>query len=358
MGGQKGVALFNQYLADQLSLTCLSVKENKPSLAKNYELLNTISNCKLRYINPLLFFKVKKIVKLKGITHLIIEHPYWGWLGLLLKWFCHIKLIVHSHNIESLRFKSTGKWWWKILWHYEKIVHRNADINFFIHDDDKNYALKKFKLSVAKSHTITYGIEINKKPTSNEKEQARKAVELKHEIQSHEKLLLFNGTLHYPPNLEAINSILDKINPLLLKSGYQYKIIICGKGLPEEYNNMENYKAANIIYAGFVDDISVYFKAADIFLNPVIEGGGIKTKVVEALGYNLNAVTTESGAIGIPTTITDNKLLVTTDNDWESFAQKIIYCDLSTSIPDEFYEHFYWGNIIKKVISVLYKSIH
>jgi hypothetical protein len=63
-------------------------------------------------------------------------------------------------------------------------------------------------------------------------------------------------------------------------------------------NELKNYADQNIIYAGFVDDISIYFKGADVFINPVSYGGGIKTKLVEALGYNLNAVSTSNGAIG------------------------------------------------------------
>ncbi len=38
-----------------------------------------------------------------------------------------------------------------------------------------------------------------------------------------------------------------------------------------------------------------------------MDGGGIKTKLVEALGYNMNVVTTTSGAIGVPLSITGEK---------------------------------------------------
>ncbi len=49
----------------------------------------------------------------------------------MLKWFTGVKLIVHSHNIEGLRWKTLGKWWWKGLWIYEKWVHRQADLQLF-----------------------------------------------------------------------------------------------------------------------------------------------------------------------------------------------------------------------------------
>ena len=64
------------------------------------------------------------------------------------------------------------------------------------------------------------------------------------------------------------------------------------KQLEESYNELKDYADKNIIYAGFVDDITLFYKAADMLINPVIDGGGIKTKLVEALGYNMNVVTT------------------------------------------------------------------
>jgi len=57
-----------------------------------------------------------------------------------------------------------------------------------------------------------------------------------------------------------------------------------------------------------VDDITLYYKGADMLINPVMDGGGIKTKLVEALGYSMNVVTTTSGAIGVPLTITGEKI--------------------------------------------------
>ena len=146
MGGQKGIACFYTAFSNLVPVTIVSTKNNSTPENLNADFLPVINDKKSRYFNPLLFFTLKKIIKENRTTHLIIEHPYMGWLGLLLKWFCKIKLIVHSHNIESLRFKSTGKWWWSILWYYEKIIHRNANINFFITDEDKEYAIKYFGL--------------------------------------------------------------------------------------------------------------------------------------------------------------------------------------------------------------------
>ena len=356
MGGQKGIALFNAYLSRTTDLTCITIKNNDTSFAPGYPVKNILSNSKFRYINPAYFFLLKKIIKKEGITHLILEHPYYGWLGILLKKFCKVKLVVHSHNLEAGRFKSMGKWWWGILWHYEKMTHRKADLNFFIQDDDRDLAMVSFKLDPPKCHTITYGFEMEKAPAPEEKFMARNLLRKTYSIHPDEKILLFNGTLDYLPNKEALDIILEKINPLLLADvTFKYRIIICGNKLPAAYDKLGAYANKHIIYAGFVDDISLYFKGADIFINPVIEGGGIKTKVVEALGYDLSVVSTQSGAIGIPVAITGDKLNITADGNWEEFARQVVSIDPGNKIPSVFFDHFYWGNIAGKAAALIAK---
>ncbi len=354
MGGQKGIAFFYRYLSRLIPVTIISTANNQTPENMDAHFLPVLGNNKLRYINPFLFFKIRKILEGNKSTHLMLEHPYYGWLGWLLQKSCNIKLVVHSHNIESVRFKSTGRWWWPILWRYEKWVHRQADINFFITDEDREFALRNFKLDPEKCHCITYGFEISAPPLSAEKLESKNKLQQIHGIDPAEKILLFNGTLDYKPNQDAIDSILNQINPILLSNEkLKYKIIICGKGLQASYDELKAFSAKNIIYAGFVDDINLYFKGADIFINPVIEGGGIKTKVVEALGYDLTVISTRSGAIGIPQSISGKKLYNITDSDWQGFANAIIQADTAEKIPASFFEQFYWGNIATKVKSIL-----
>jgi len=348
MGGQKCIAFFYNFLGKKVNFTTLTTKDNLVDNSNNFEVLNILGTSKWRYINFLYFFRIKKIIQAKQITHIILEHPYYCWLGILLQRLCKVKLVIHSHNIESIRFKSIGKWWWKILWHYEKLAHRNADINFFITDEDKVFAIKNYKLKPATCHTITYGIEMKEVPLPQEKNDAKKVLQKNYAIPASEKIILFNGTLDYKPNIDALDTILKIINPYLLtQNTFSYKIIICGKALPQSYDDLRDYASKNIIYAGFVDDITIYFKGADIFINPVIDGGGIKTKLVEALGYNMNVVTTKSGAAGVPSNITGDKMKVI-EEGWNVFAEQITNSNTSSQIPAVFFEYFYWGNIAKK----------
>ena len=156
-GGQKCIAQLNEYFSEYHELYCITVEANKPSAA-SYEIINKLSNSRFRYINIFYYPLIKNIIRENEITHIIIEHPYYGWMALLLKHFCNVKLIVRSHNIEAQRFKTVGKWWWRILRNYERYVHRKADFTFCITADDQEYFISKYKIPAGKTALITYGI--------------------------------------------------------------------------------------------------------------------------------------------------------------------------------------------------------
>lgn len=353
-GGKKFIALFHQYLAKVLPVEFISVPDNDMPLEFENSFHGLLGTSKFRYANPFLFFKLKRLIKQKKITDLIIVHPYFGWLAWLLKKNTGVELSLLSHNIESVRFKSMGKSWWRLLWFYEKKVHKIIDNNFFVTEEDLEFAVQNYKLSRKKCFVITYGIEWQKCPEKFEKIASAKTLRQQYNINENEKILFFNGSLDYIPNIEAVNYIIENINPFLLKeTDFTYKIIICGKGLPASFDELKAYADKNIIYAGFVDDINLFFKAADIFLNPVITGGGIKTKLVEALGNGVTSISSESGAFGIPKEIVKEKLSVVKDYDWESFAMAILSADINAIIDEDFFNHFYWGNIAAKAAQII-----
>lgn len=355
MGGQKGIAFFNRHLAKYVSLTCVTIPANvKACTDEPYEMIPLLSGSVLRYINLFYFFKLKKLIRQKGINCVLLEHPYYGWLGYLLQRFLKVKLVIHSHNIEALRFKSFGKWWWKLMWRYEKWVYKSADYNFFISAEDRSYAIEHLKIPAEKTAVITYGILQSHAPAQAAKKEAKQEVCSLHTLNPNHLLLLYSATLYYGPNLEGLDAILNEINPVLQSRGIDYNIIICGSHLPDSYQKLQAYANDNILYAGFVDDIDLYFRAADVFLNPLSEGGGIKTKLVEALAGNSSAVSFTNGAYGVPQNITGGKLKIVADKDSPAFAEAIIQSvsSLGSDISPAFFDHFYWGNIAAKAAGI------
>ncbi len=352
MGGQKGIALFYKYLSQLLPLTVLTTQSNKPDA--DYQVLSTLSNSRWRYINPLLIFTVQRVAKQQGITHLLFEHPYYAWLLSIFRNFSSKQLIVHSHNIESERFRSIGKWWWKLLWYYEKWAYGNAHFVWFKTEEDLQYAISRYRLKSECCAVIPYGVECTELPEDSELLTSKKIVQKLYQIPENDTIILFNGTLRYKPNLDALLSIINEINPLLIEKELSYKILICGKGLPPSLNGLRDYSTKNIIYCGFVEDIDLYFKGCDIFLNPLQDGGGIKTKLVEALGFGKICISSANGAIGVLPQQTQGRLHIVSDTDWKAYSDTI--CSQREPVMNDnsaFYEVFSWKQIARKAYAIV-----
>jgi polysaccharide biosynthesis protein PslH len=353
-GGQKGIALFYKYFSRHHSVTIVTTKKNQPALAAGYELLNILPDAAYRYINPFIFFTIRKLIREKKATHLILEHPYYGWLGMLLKRFCGIKLIVHSHNLEGNRWKTLGKWWWRILWNYERTTHRHADYNFFIQDADRDYAIRAFGLKEEKCLTVSFGTEIAFPPSPKEKSDARQILLQQLQIPEMHSLILFNGVFNYSPNRDALDNLLSKVNPILQHRTKLYSLLILGLNIPE---SIFKTPIPGVYVLGFVENLELYLTGCDVFLNPVLSGGGIKTKLVEALAYNLSTVSTENGAIGVDPGLCNGKLFICADHDWNSFADAAFRAtEMKSIMPASFYQHFYWGNITRRAAEFIAKK--
>jgi polysaccharide biosynthesis protein PslH len=342
-GGQKGIALFYKYFSRYHHISCLCTKNNNSEFADGYEVFNHISNSPIRYINPFLFFSLRKLIIEKKASHLIIEHPYYGWLGILVKKICGVKLVVHSHNIEGNRWKTLGKWWWKILWTYEKYTHRLADYSYFIQDVDKEYAVRNYGLDEKKCLTVSFGTEIPSPPTRDAHRLASESIRQQQGIPEDVPLLLFNGAFSYTPNREALENLLYRINPILVAKKISYLILIVGLDIPY---SIQETSFPNVKILGWVENLELYLTGSDIFINPVRTGGGIKTKLVEALAYNLTSVSTNNGAIGIDPGLCHGKLITSPDHNWNMFADAIVRAiKTNASIHEEFFQQFYWANI-------------
>lgn len=355
-GGQKFIAQFFEWLATRTELTVITVSENDLSLAKNYRILPLLKKSFSRYIDRSLVPKAVALVQEGKYDTLICEHPYFAWLCFAVRKRTGINVIIHTHNIEYQRFRSTGKWWWPVLKKYEQKSFKKADGIFFITPEDRQFAITEWGIQPSKCLNLPFGIELDQYPT--DRDECKQAIHHQYQIPVNEKLLLFNGLLNYKPNIDALQVILEKINLLLLaQNDFKYKIIVCGKNMPDEFDELKSYRDKNIVYAGFVDDITIYLKAADVFLNPVLSGGGVKTKMVEAIAYGSTVVSTQTGSIGIDKEACGEKLKTIADQDWDNFAKQIVEeAGKQTITPGLYYEIYYWGNIIEKVIAFNLKN--
>jgi polysaccharide biosynthesis protein PslH len=347
-GGQKGVALFNEYLGRLAPLTCLC-SENNIAIPGSYGLDASLPVSKTQFFNPLCWWKIYAAVKRTKATHLILEFPYYGLAGVLCKRLLDVKLLVHAHNIESLRFKEQGKWWWRPLQAYEKWTLQKADTVFFKTEKEKAFAIKQFAVDPEKTMVVPYGIEVREKP---DKAKAKAIILERHAIKPDTRLLLFAGTLDYSPNAAAISELKTNVIPLLNKTGLSYKILVCGRVVDKAFSYLQNMSEANLLYAGNVEDIDTYFAAADVFLNPVAAGGGVQTKIVDALAFYLNVVCFEGRQEGIEGAVT--KIFTAQKGNWTAFTDAISQAlESRKPTPPDFFKQHDWNNIAAKAFNFI-----
>ncbi len=350
MGGQKCVEGFYKQLSTQTSVTLAVSKKNKTDAIPGVEILNFLFDHWKGPLNILYLLKLILLIRSRKIDIIVIEHSYFGWLGLMLRFFTRKKLVIRSHNIEAYRFRDLQRPFWKLYYRYERFVHHCADHNFFITEEDLSYAINNWQLDPDRSSVVTYGVSLDS-AVIDLKPLLRKRLTEYFTIPNNCILFLFNGTLNYGPNIDALHVIVYELLPRLRNYRLSFRIFICGKNLSGQWEKVLK-EQPELIVTGFVDDISIFMSGTDCSINPITLGGGIKTKLVEALAYHQTIITSQTGSKGILPELAGPKMKVIPDYDWELFANAMHTFNpyQQPNTPDPFFEHYHWPAIVQKAL--------
>jgi len=135
-----------------------------------------------------------------------------------------------------------------------------------------------------------------------------------------DNILLFAGALHRDVNQEAVIYFYKEILPIIRKAIPDIKFYVIGNNPPENIREI-SIKDQNVIVMGYVEDLSDYYQKATVFVSPILIGGGIIAKNLNAMAYGLPVVTTSIGNEGIEA-IADREILIA--DTPEEFARKVI----------------------------------
>lgn len=342
-GGQKGTALFNQFLSKYVTLTCLCSKNNTPSDDLTYNVNATLPASKFQFLNPVCWYQIVTEAKKTKATIIILEYPYHALAGVLTKRLLGIKLVLHQHNIEYIRFKALGNRWWKALHVYERWACREADLVLFKTAQDLQTAITQFRLDPENCFIVPYGVT---KPGLLQKQIY---IHERYQIAPQDKLILFAGTLDYTPNAEAVINIYQHLVPALEDRGLLFKILICGRLKEKAFQYLKSFQNPHVIFIGEVEDIEPYFAAADVFINPVLYSSGIQTKILDALRNHCTVVAFKKALEGFDTELVLQKILPVENEAWSAFAAAIQDAvQVKTETPAAFFEQYSWETIAEK----------
>jgi glycosyltransferase involved in cell wall biosynthesis len=231
------------------------------------------------------------------------------------------------------------------------LVLRHCRQVFFISPDERQPAIDIFGLAAERCAVVPYGTWLQEAPDAT---PARKLIRERHGFRSQDRLLLFFGPQSYPPNRSAVRFVVEKVMPQLEESETTaIHFLICGGGLSKEVLQEAAFQKATIHYLGFVAEIEPYIQAADLVLNPIDRGGGVKTKVIESIALGSPVLSFQSGALGVNQEVCGSKLQIVNDGDVEAFRAAILKC-LAPSVtptPDAFYDYHHWSRSIRPVLA-------
>jgi len=132
------------------------------------------------------------------------------------------------------------------------------------------------------------------------------------------KTMVFAGLMSYPPNAQGAAYFLDQIFPLIRKREPTAKVTIVGAYPPK---SLLRYADENITITGWVDDVRPYFARAQVFVIPLLVGGGIRGKALEAMAMKRPIVSTRIGCEGIALAHEESALFADTP---EEFAEAVL----------------------------------
>lgn len=352
-GGHIGIFAMHEALGKICGDHVVGTVDNAPTEPTSFQLHKLFVTGTKRYFPFSYVSEITDIARENNVQAIICEHPYMAPKAIAVAKKLGIPWYLRSHNIESERFRTLGKSWWKIMFRYERFAMRQSNGVLMVAPEDVDWAIKNYKLPAEKCYYIPFGTDLNSRPQG--RDEARRELAATFQLDPAKTWLYFLGALDYFPNEQAVSFIVDEILPRLEKQGEDFQILIGGKGLSQALQDRIKAKGDIIKYVGFIPVLDSFLKGMDIMLNPVQLGGGVKTKAVEALGYNKFVVSSFSGAAGILAEVTGDNLIIVPDNDWDAFAvaTRKAFSQVP-QIPQAFYETYYWGSIAGKVKSILF----
>lgn len=127
-------------------------------------------------------------------------------------------------------------------------------------------------------------------------------------------LVLFTGTLSYPPNAEALRWLLEEIWPAIRARVPDARLRVIGRDAPE---SATRHAGPDVELTGWVPEMRPHFAEATLIVVPIRSGGGTRLKVLDGLAATRAMVSTRAGAEGID--VRDGEHLVLAEGT-EAFA--------------------------------------
>lgn len=258
------------------------------------------------------FYKKEKLQRLNRFlqtntfSHVIIEYIH---LSCFLPLFTNERLILDSHDILYKRNESFKKnnqtHWIEITKEQELALFQEYDSVICIQEEEYRFLQDEHINSLCCPHPVTPRNSFQVSPRAK-------------------KNILFIGGYSLA-NLNAIKWFLDNVW-LFFTPTNQLQLHIVGTVC----DGLKHYgaKDPNIKLRGKVQNLAPIYEIADIAINPVQMGGGLKIKNIESMAYGVPLITTDEGAKGIKSIESKGFLVANSLDEWIEKLLSLIISDV------------------------------
>lgn len=109
--------------------------------------------------------------------------------------------------------------------------------------------------------------------------------------------LVFLGSLDWRPNVEAVAWFLESAWPLVRAAAPDARFLVAGSSPPPGLDAPDPGKGVRFL--GRVEDAREFLASGAAMVVPLLSGGGIRVKILEAMALGVPVVSTRLGASGI-----------------------------------------------------------
>lgn len=137
------------------------------------------------------------------------------------------------------------------------------------------------------------------------------------------------GSMDWPPNQQGIEWFISEVIPAVVEQYPDFVFKIAGKNMPER---LIRASGRHLVVEGEIADALQYHEDKSVMIVPLLSGGGVRVKIIEAMALGKTVISTSIGAEGIPWTNGVNILIADTPS---AFAQLIHQCAKSPALCRE-----------------------
>lgn len=110
---------------------------------------------------------------------------------------------------------------------------------------------------------------------------------------------IFVGSFNHRPNVQALQWVLRRVWPAVIRERPQAKLYVAGSGSTKALPADARLDGIEVL--GFVEDLQGLLLSKAVLISPILTGSGIRVKLLEAFASGIPVVSTRLGAEGLAT---------------------------------------------------------